>query len=234
MGKEQVRLAIVLIVAGFACGCATTPSVGAISSNGRENFTPTALQLTVPSAAPMPSSSTAATVPTGFISFCMRFTDQCRSNPNEAPKVALNAATWATLQNINASVNDSIWAEDDELHYGRSEYWTIPTDGYGDCEDYALTKKKELMAAGFPVSSLRIAVVGTPRDKRHSVLTVVTDRGDFVLDNLRDDVVAWNVAGYRWIERQDPSRPYSWVSLDAPTRMLAQDGEDVRPTAAAR
>ena len=54
---------------------------------------------------------------------------------------------------------------DDQRHYGRAEYWNIPTDGYGDCEDYALTKRRDLIAAGFPAQALRIAVVLTGETK---------------------------------------------------------------------
>jgi predicted transglutaminase-like cysteine proteinase len=106
--------------------------------------------------------------------------------------------------------------------------WTIPTDGYGGCEDYALTKRKDLIADGFPEPTLRIAVVVTPREARHAVLTVATDKGDFVLDNLRDDVVAWNATGHTWIERQDPSRPLAWVSLEQPARMIAANSADTQ------
>jgi predicted transglutaminase-like cysteine proteinase len=135
------------------------------------------------------------------------------------------------LQRVNSSVNDAIWPEEDERHYGRAEFWTIPTDGYGDCEDYALTKRKALIDAGLSASALRIAVVVTPHDARHAVLTVATDRGDFVLDNLRNDVVAWNATGFAWVERQDPNRAMGWVSLEEPAVLMAANGINI-PVAA--
>lgn len=189
----------VAVAAGFLSGCA--------SENSRVPF-PAA------NTPGIPDSTTAAIVPPGFISFCVRFADQCREAPGASQSVSLTAQTWQTMQQVNASVNDAIWPEEDEKHYGREEYWTIPTDGYGDCEDFALTKRKQLMAAGFPEPSLRIAVVDTPQQARHAVLTVVTDKGDFVLDNLQSGVAPWNSLGYRWIERQDPKRPLGWVSLE--------------------
>jgi len=91
--------------------------------------------------------------------------------------------------------------------------WTIPTDGYGDCDDYAVTKRKELLDAGFPVSALRLAVVYSPRTARHAVLTVTTDKGDLVLDNMAETIVSWNATGYTWIERQAATDPMKWVSL---------------------
>ncbi len=161
-----------------------------------------------------------AAVPAGFASFCLRFPDQCPASGG-APSVAMTASLWQTLAKVNGDVNDAIWPEDDEQHYGRAEYWTIPTDGYGDCEDYALTKRKALMAQGLPAAALRVAVVITPRENRHAVLTVVTDKGDYVLDNLTKAVLPWDRTGFRWIERQDPVNTQAWVSLRPAERQLA-------------
>ena len=200
MGKGIVLAAFMAL--GLA-GCATQmPDVG--SASGR-----------------MPDFTVAAAAPAGFISFCLRFADQCERKLGAATSVSLTADTWQTLTEINHSVNESIWPQDDVIHYGRGDYWTIPTDGYGDCDDYALTKRKELLAAGFPAPALRLAVADTPRSGRHAVLTVATDKGDFVLDNLRADVVAWNTTGYTWVERQNPAEPLGWVQFRQPSPMLA-------------
>ena len=112
-------------------------------------------------------------------------------------------------------MNGSIWPEDDKEHYGRAEYRTITDDGYGDRDDYALTKRNELMEEGFPEPALRVPVVVEPDKQRHAVLTVVTDKGDFVLDNLRREVVDERKPDYTWIERQDPERPLGWVKMSA-------------------
>ena len=144
----------------------------------------------------------------------MRFPDQCELAKNAPPTVTLAPAQWLALQEINEAVNRAIKPMDDLKHYGRVEYWNIPTDGFGDCEDYALTKRRDLMAAGFPPSALRIAVVITWRNERHAVLTVATDRGDYVLDNLTRTIRSWDDTDYQWIERQDPNNAWGWVSLD--------------------
>jgi predicted transglutaminase-like cysteine proteinase len=167
--------------------------------------------------------------PAGYVSFCIRFPDQCLTS--SADSIVLNDITWKALNQVNASVNDAIWPEEDQKHYGRAEYWTIPTDGRGDCEDYALTKRKELAAAGYPISALRIAVVVTREGERHAVLTISTDKGDLVLDNLNDDVKAWNATGYRWIERQDPHHAMQWVSInDVPVLIAASTNPDTAST----
>jgi predicted transglutaminase-like cysteine proteinase len=166
----------------------------------------------------MPSGEAAAE-PAGYVSFCIRFADQCQISATDT--IVLDSSTWKALNQVNASVNDAIWPEDDQRHYGRAEYWNIPTDGLGDCEDYALTKRKELTAAGYPISALRIAIVVTRQGERHAVLTVATDKGDLVLDNLHDEVKGWNSTEYRWIERQDPVHAMQWVSVDDNPVMLS-------------
>ena len=47
-------------------------------------------------------------------------------------------------------------------HWGMIDRWNYPDDGYGDCEDYVLQKRKMLIQAGWPREALLITVV---RDK---------------------------------------------------------------------
>ena len=86
-------------------------------------------------------------------------------------------------------------------------------DGHGDCDDYALTKRQKLLAAGLPERALRVAVVTNWRGDRHAVLTVATDKGDYVLDNMRGDVLPWNRTDYTYLGRQDANHPWGWVAL---------------------
>jgi predicted transglutaminase-like cysteine proteinase len=177
----------------------------------------------------MQDEHVAVPTPAGFTSFCLRFPDQCRVQLGLPQTVSLTRENWRTIDEVNRAVNQSIWASSDLQHYGRAEYWTIPTDGYGDCDDYAVTKRAQLLAMSFPVAALRLAVADTPHNGRHAVLTVSTDRGDFVLDNLRDDIVSWNATGYRWVERQSPENPWAWL-LQSPNAPMVAEGQ---PTVAA-
>jgi len=173
----------------------------------------------LPASTSMPQGIPQRDPPPGFISFCLRYADQCASSQAEASVVELSPATWSTLKSINTQVNGAIWPEDDTRHFDRAEYWTIPTDGYGNCHDYAVTKRKMLADAGIPLKALRVAVVVTPRNNRHAVLTVATSEGDYVLDNLTDDIVPWYQTGYDWISRQDARNDWGWVALNgAPTQ----------------
>ena len=96
--------------------------------------------------------------------------------------------------------------------FGVEERWELPMVA-GDCEDYALMKRDLLFQLGLPLSTL-LLTVGTDADGGgHAVLTVVTDRGDFVLDNVEQKVLLWRDAEISYLKRQSQSDPNAWVSL---------------------
>jgi predicted transglutaminase-like cysteine proteinase len=161
----------------------------------------------------MPAGQPVRDAPAGFISFCSRFLEQCVKTANEAVTIHLDGRTTTLLATVNRDVNRSIVPMADWAHYGIAEYWDMPDDGYGNCKDYALTKRARLIEAGLAERALRIAIVLTPRDERHAVLTVATDKGDLVLDNLNDEVRLWTQVRYRWLERQDDSGELGWVAF---------------------
>jgi len=97
--------------------------------------------------------------------------------------------------------------------YGVAEYWTIPTTR-GDCEDYALLKRKRLIARGWPPSALLMTVVRDEKGEGHAVLTARTVQGDFILDNKVDEVKTWNRTHYEYIMRQSYLNTMIWMSLD--------------------
>ncbi len=165
------------------------------------------------SSSPMPRGLPTTDAPAGFISFCTRYANQCEVSRDASNVVHLDLQTQALLDSVNRGVNAAIYPEDDMPHYGIAEYWTIPSDGYGNCHDYALVKRKELIDAGLPERALRIAIVITPRSSRHAVLTVTTDRGDVVLDNLSSQIKPWTDVAYNWIERQDGDGELGWVAF---------------------
>lgn len=103
----------------------------------------------------------------------------------------------------------------DEKYYGKVELWTYPKSA-GDCEDFALLKKRELEARGFSESDLLITVVKKPDGSGHAILTVRTSEGDFVLDNLDDRVRRWWQTPYRFEKRQSSSDAGRWVVIEQP------------------
>jgi predicted transglutaminase-like cysteine proteinase len=170
---------------------------------------------------PMMSGIPVRDPPPGFLSFCLRFADQCTYDAAESDTIKLDPQIWALANSVNLTWNTEIWPEHDKSHYDRTEYWTIPTDGYGDCKDYALAKREQLAASGIPMQALRVAIVLTDQGERHAVLTIATDKGDYVLDNLTDQILPWTATSYHWIGRQDPHDPLSWVALDGTPVHLA-------------
>ena len=96
--------------------------------------------------------------------------------------------------------------------YGVEEYWAYP-EAAADCEDYVLIKRKRLIEAGISPSNLLITVVLQPNGEGHAVLTVRTDRGDFVLDNMRNKVMLWSETEYRFLKRQSSAHAGKWMKL---------------------
>lgn len=151
--------------------------------------------------------------PIGWVEFCIEYDPECKTQPSTPRDVVLTAQAWNDLVRINHWVNETVKPMTDMEHWGVVERWNYPDDGYGDCEDYVLQKRKMLMQAGWPREALLITVVDDNNDDGHAVLTVKTDRGEFILDNQTDDIPLWSQTGYRFIKRQSQSDPNVWVSL---------------------
>lgn len=131
----------------------------------------------------------------------------------------MNRETWSLLTRVNDSVNRAIAPRDDIETYGVSDYWATPLESgvrYGDCEDYVLEKRHQLMAAGLPTDALSIAVVLTDKDETHAVLVVATSTGDYVLDNRTPWILPWAQTAYRWRERQVAGSASQWAFADTP------------------
>jgi predicted transglutaminase-like cysteine proteinase len=154
--------------------------------------------------------------PIGWVEFCAEHASECKVAPSEPRNVMLTLRLWRDLVRINQAVNNNIKPMTDLEHYGMVEKWAYPDDGYGDCEDYVLLKRRMLMEAGWPREALLITVVRETSGDGHAVLTVRTDRGDLVLDNQNEAIVLWSESGYRFVKRQSQSDPNVWVSLGDP------------------
>ena len=101
-------------------------------------------------------------------------------------------------------------------HWGVVEKWSYPDDGFGDCEDYVLLKRRMLIQAGWPREALLITVVRERSGDGHAVLTVKTDKGEFILDNQNEDILLWSDTSYRFVKRQSQHDPNVWVALGDP------------------
>jgi len=157
--------------------------------------------------------------PIGHYEFCRTYRDQCMPKRGSYEPIAIDRGVWADILDVNSSVNMVIEPRSDLEIYGREEVWTYP-DAAGDCEDYVLLKRQMLINKGLPPSGLLITVVRKPDGEGHAVLTVRTDRGDFVLDNLRTDVRLWTDTEYTYLKRQSERHAGHWVSIEMPDRVV--------------
>jgi predicted transglutaminase-like cysteine proteinase len=164
--------------------------------------------------------------PIGWVDYCAENAADCAGGDTQARDIVITQTAWNDLLRVNRWVNETIKPMTDLDHWGVIEKWSLPTDGYGDCEDYVLLKRKILMDAGWPREALLITVVRDKKGEGHAILTVKTDKGEFVLDNQNEGVMAWNETGYRFVKRQSQSNPNVWVSLG--------DGRAAIATASAR
>ena len=157
-----------------------------------------------------------ARAPIGWVEFCIDYKAECNTKPSAPRDVVLTPKAWADMVKVNKWANDSIKPVTDLEHWGVVERWNYPDDGRGDCEDYVLLKRRLLMQAGWPREALLITVVRDKKGDGHAVLTVKTNRGEFILDNQEAEVLPWNKSGYRFVKRQSQSDPNVWVSLGEP------------------
>jgi predicted transglutaminase-like cysteine proteinase len=151
--------------------------------------------------------------PIGWVQFCRDYSEYCDVKDFSPVELVLNERNWKQLLAINTAVNAEIEPVTDMEHWGVPERWDIPSDGKGDCEAYALEKRRRLIEAGWPRQILLMTVVRDKSGDGHAVLTVKTDRGDLILDNQEAKVLLWAETGYKFIKRQSEESPNRWVGL---------------------
>ncbi|MCG7393403.1 transglutaminase-like cysteine peptidase [Microvirga sp. ACRRW] len=148
----------------------------------------------------------------GWVRFCEQNPAECSVDTSEPASIQLTAKDWQTLQRVNRQVNAGVKAKTDKDHWGVEDRWDFAEDGYGDCEDYQLLKRRKLVEAGFPRRALRMTVVIDEEGAGHAVMMVRTNRGDFILDNKRNIILPWHKTGYTYIKREGDDGA-TWASL---------------------
>lgn len=152
----------------------------------------------------------AIAAPSGASALCTRHSWACARGGG----AHLSERTvFEMAKKVNVSVNRSVRPISDRQQYGVDELWDLPSNRGGDCEDFALLKKKQLVEAGIKPEDLLIATVLDRNRGAHAVLVLRTSAGDYVLDNLVNSVKPWRDTGYSFIRMQDPNRPTNWVAV---------------------
>jgi predicted transglutaminase-like cysteine proteinase len=161
------------------------------------------------------------TMPYSWRQFCLDYAPECEVAPMRPLVLELTSHTHTLLQTVNWVVNHHIQYRSDLEHWGVIDRWNYAEDRSGDCEDFALVKRRELLAHGVPRSALLLTLVWTINGA-HMVLTVKTDHGDLILDQQTDLVVRWWERPYLYESRQSREDPNIWVWLDMPRTVMGQ------------
>jgi predicted transglutaminase-like cysteine proteinase len=156
-------------------------------------------------------------VPFGWVGFCQRYEGECSGDRLTAVDVVMSQRVRRDIDRVNRWVNGHVAAISDKDHWGVIDRWDYPIDGRGDCEDYALLKRKMLIEMGYPRQALLMTVVKDADEQGHAVLTVRTNEGEITLDNFTDEMKPWASTGYRFVKRQSQEDPNIWVRLGEPT-----------------
>lgn len=173
----------------------------------------------------------ATTIPVGYYEYCRRYSERCAREP-EGTMIRLTEPRWKEIVSVNAEANTAIAPLTDMEIYGDEERWEYPKT-VGDCEDYALLKRKRLNEMGYPLGALLLTVARDANGGGHAVLTVVTDLGDFILDNIEQKVLLWKDTEIYYLKRQSQKNLNRWVSLVNEDELLISSGKSQAPSTAA-
>ena len=156
-------------------------------------------------------ANTRTTAPFAHVRFCMDYPDQCQKGdgPNE---VSLTPERQKQLSQVNGTVNRSIRPINDDAADNAGDVWNVDVSA-GDCEDFALTKRENLMKLGWSPRTLRIAMARTGSGVGHAVLVVKTDRGDLVLDNRTNRIKGWRFTDLQIVKIQSGDNPRQWYTM---------------------
>lgn len=200
--RATPAFAALICAAALAIGAVIAPPAGAISP---------------PSGPTTMIEGAEVSAPRGWTRLCERAPHICLDGATGRPGVTvrINAESFAALEEMNVAINHRYEPMEDIDAYGVSDFWTLP-GRVADCEDYVLEKRRRLIAAGWPAEALLIGVVRGAESPYHAVLIVRTDVGEWVLDNMTDDVLEWRDTGYEWVIRQSMADPLVWVRIDEP------------------
>jgi predicted transglutaminase-like cysteine proteinase len=153
--------------------------------------------------------------PMAYTMFCMRYAADCKQVPHRivfrGGSTRMTKQRMAELIEVNALVNREITPQHNDRGLAGEEWLIAP--GRGDCNDYAVTKRHELLARGWPMRNLLLSEVVTSWGEHHLVLVVRAKGGDLVLDNLNAQIRSWSKTDYRWVRVQTPANPDHWASI---------------------
>jgi predicted transglutaminase-like cysteine proteinase len=165
--------------------------------------------------------------PFQHVRFCLRYPLDCKSDAAENQRIDLNTENSELLKRVNHSVNAAIAPAPKSYGPDLEDGWTI-APAAGDCNDYAVTKRHELLQSGLPAKALRLSVVKTASGIGHLVLVVATTRGDIVMDNLTEAIRPWQSTDYDWLKIQSAADARFWYQVKARGPSISQVERQLR------
>lgn len=181
---------------------------------------------TDPKRLPSIVESSPTLAPFQHVRFCLRYPSDCTLSPLTATPIELDQPTMDLLKQVNHDVNLSIAPMVKIYGSDLKDGWTI-SPRTGDCNDYAVTKRHDLLKRGLPSAALRLSVITTASGIGHLVLVVSTTKGDIVMDNLTDSIRPWQLTEYHWIKIQSAKDPRFWNAVAPVGRPLLSQSEPV-------
>jgi predicted transglutaminase-like cysteine proteinase len=112
---------------------------------------------------------------------------------------------WLKLVIVNLYWNLKIKYKTDIYKYELNEYWTYPENNEGDCEDYAIIKRKYLLKY-----NPKFAVCFTENGTYHAVLVIPGKKNYYILDNR-----------YLMIKKINNLIDYSWDRIEGDNKWYA-------------
>lgn len=147
-----------------------------------------------------------APAPLGMRELCAQTPTSVACISTEPTRVSLDRFA-DTLLRVNEEVNVSLEVRPDPIG---TDVWELDASA-GECEEYVLAKLQKLVKAGVPRGALAITALQMQEGVWHGVLLVRTDQGDFVLDNMRNDIVRWDLlTGYTFRAQETADNPLLW------------------------
>ena len=155
---------------------------------------------------------TPSLAPMAYTQFCLKYPRECRTTRQfRGGPIKLSADRTNEMMRVNFAVNARIAPQANRQGLA-GERWLIDPDR-GDCNDYAVTKRHELLTRGWPARALLLSEVVTAGGEHHLVLVVRTRDADLVLDNMTNKIVPWFKTTYRWVRIQMPGASRLWTTL---------------------
>lgn len=154
--------------------------------------------------------------PIAHAAFCITYPRECSESAAAASFFSEPTETlFAVLGVVNRYINKTIRPIGVTYRNVLADRWLL-SPLFGNCNDYAVSKRHELLRLGWPSGSLLLAEVVLATGEHHLVLVANAGDESFVLDNLKPDVVPLAaVAYYRWIKIESPDDPKFWIAFDS-------------------